>query len=147
MQRIKVTEPDAYLFTTTIPIAITDLNYGGHLGNDRLMSLTHEARHRFYRWLGFSEMNLGEGIGTMMVDAAIQYKAEGFAGDLLEVKVGIASFSRVGFDIVYRFYNQTSNRLLALVKTGIICYDYDNRAVGAVSIPFKKAIEQAQKLT
>ena len=44
MARIKLTLPERFPFTTTIPIRITDLNYGGHVGNDTVLALLHEAR-------------------------------------------------------------------------------------------------------
>jgi len=34
MQRIKIDLPEFFSFTTPIKIRITDLNYGGHVGND-----------------------------------------------------------------------------------------------------------------
>ncbi|MCU0364969.1 MAG: hypothetical protein MUE93_04775 [Ignavibacteriaceae bacterium] len=39
MPRIKIETPDKFIFSTEIPIRITDINYGGHLGNDSLLSI------------------------------------------------------------------------------------------------------------
>ncbi|MCW8811925.1 MAG: acyl-CoA thioesterase, partial [Chlorobium sp.] len=77
MARIKVELPEKFHFRTEIQIRITDINYGGHLGNDSLLSIIHEARLRFLNHLGYSESNV-EGIGIIMVDAGIQYKSEAF---------------------------------------------------------------------
>jgi len=46
MARIKIEIPDKFIYKTEIPIRITDINYGGHLGNDSLLSIIHEARVR-----------------------------------------------------------------------------------------------------
>ena len=59
-------------YETEIPIRISDVNYGGHLGNDAVLSLAHEARVRFLALRGFSEKDV-EGVGIMMVDAAVVY--------------------------------------------------------------------------
>ena len=77
MPRIKIELPEKFIYKTEIPIRITDINYGGHLGNDSLLSLIHEARVRLLHHLGYSESNV-EGAGIMMIDAGIQYKSEGF---------------------------------------------------------------------
>ncbi len=38
MNRIKLTMPASYSFSTEIAIRITDLNYGGHVGNDSFLT-------------------------------------------------------------------------------------------------------------
>ena len=42
MARIKLNMPENYLFRTEIPIRITDINYGAHVGNDSLLSIIHD---------------------------------------------------------------------------------------------------------
>jgi acyl-CoA thioester hydrolase len=131
MARIKLTPPESFPFRCTITIRITDLNYGGHVGNDTLLSLVHEARMRYLHSMGYTEMNLG-GAGLIMSDAAIEFKAELFWGEDLQAEVGPQELSRVGFDLFYRL-SKADGTLVALVKTGMICFDYAARKV--VSIP------------
>ena len=47
MARVKLQLPANFLFSTEIPIRISDINYGGHLGNDAVLSIVHEARIQF----------------------------------------------------------------------------------------------------
>ena len=47
MERIKINLPETFTFSTIIKIRITDINYGGHVGNDSFLSLVHEARLQF----------------------------------------------------------------------------------------------------
>ena len=56
MERIKVPLPDKYTFSTIITIRITDLNYGGHVGNDVFLSLILEARLQFLHHYDYSEL-------------------------------------------------------------------------------------------
>ncbi|MCH5718100.1 acyl-CoA thioesterase [Niabella hibiscisoli] len=60
MARIKVPLPPHFTFSTSIAIRITDVNYGGHVGNDAILSIIHEARLQFLKALGYSEMNIEE---------------------------------------------------------------------------------------
>ena len=46
MARIKLTLPENFNFSTNIEVRITDINYGGHLGNDSVLEIIHEARIR-----------------------------------------------------------------------------------------------------
>ena len=69
-----------------IPIRITDLNYGGHVGNDTILSLLHGARVQFLAHHGFKELEAA-GVGLIMSDVAIEFKNELFYGDTLIISV------------------------------------------------------------
>ena len=134
MARVKIDLPEKILFTTEIDVRITDLNYGGHVGNDSVLSLIHEARMRFLKSIGFKNEAEGPGgPGIIMADAAIVYKAEIFYGDRLKIDIGAGDFTRVGFDLYYRFISMESGKELVHAKTGIICYDYHARHI--VTVP------------
>lgn len=128
MARIKIETPDHFPFSTIIPIRITDLNYGGHVGNDTVLTLVHEARVQYLQSLGYRELDL-EGVGLIMADAALEFKAELFYGDQVKAEVAAAEFSRVGFDLVYRFTRMAAGKeqLAALAKTGMICINYQQK--------------------
>jgi len=130
MARIKIDLPSAFTFTTQIPVRISDINYGGHLGNDAVLAMLHEARLRFLQSYGYSELELA-GKGLIMADVAIEYKGEGFHGDLLTIQVAAQDFNKYGFDVVYQIANQ-ENRLIALAKTGMVCFDYNTRKVSSL---------------
>jgi len=130
MARIKIDLPSAFTFTTQIPVRISDINYGGHLGNDAVLAMLHEARLRFLQHYDYSELELA-GRSLIMADVAIEYKGEGFHGDLLTIRVAPQDFNKYGFDVVYQITNQ-ENRLIALAKTGMVCFDYNTRKVSSL---------------
>jgi len=122
MARIKLVMPEKYIFTTTIPVRITDLNYGNHLANDALLSIIHEARVQFLGDLGYSELDV-DGVGIIMGDVVIIYKTQAYYGDILQIEIAVADFSRKSCDFYYRI-TQSDNKIVALAKTAIIFYDY-----------------------
>ncbi len=134
MARVKIELPKEFIFKTEIPIRINDINYGGHLGNDAVLSIAHEARLRFLKQHNFTELDAG-GAGIIMVDAAIQYKAEGFYGDIIKVEIAVTDITEVGCDLVYRCTNKNTGTVIAIVKTGIVFYDYNRKKI--VSFPEK----------
>jgi acyl-CoA thioester hydrolase len=131
MARVKVPVPDLFSFSTLIPIRINDLNYGNHVGNDSILSLIHEARVQFLKHHQLSELHFG-GVGLIMADVAIEYKAELFYGDVLKVYVTANDFSAVGFDLVYRLVKNEEETVVAMAKTGMVCYDYANKKVAKI---------------
>lgn len=141
MPRIKVKIPDKIIFSTEIPVRISDINYGGHLGNDSLLSIIHEARVRFLNHLNYSEFNV-EGVGIIMIDSAVQYKSESFYGDELLVEIAVNDFTAIGCDFVYRITNKNTLKEIAVAKTGIVFFDYEKRKTAPVPPEFKKKIEE-----
>lgn len=138
MARVKISIPDSFRFQTTIPIRITDINYGGHVGNDSIVSLVHEARMQYLLSLGLTELDPG-GTGLIMADLAVEFKAESFYGDQIKVAVAATEFSRVGFDLIYQLSKQAGDKhvVVALVKTGMVCFDYNTKRVTSVPVNFK----------
>ena len=126
MPRVKVALPAAFSFATDIPVRITDLNYGAHLGNDALLSILHEARMQFLAHLGTVEFDPATKLGFIMADVAIEYKGEGFYGDVLRIQMAATEASKYGFDIVYWVQNQVGKDI-ARAKTGMLCFDYNTR--------------------
>lgn len=133
MARIRLEIPAGFNFTTSLPVRITDLNYGGHVGNDTILTLIHEARMQFLHQAGYTELDLG-GASLIMGDVAIEFKQELFYGDRLEVSVTASDFSRAGFDLYYKLEKPAGDQriLIALAKTGMVCFNYQLRKVVAV---------------
>ncbi|SIT90171.1 acyl-CoA thioesterase [Pontibacter indicus] len=139
MPRIKVAIPDHVSFETAIPVRITDLNYGAHLGNDALLSILHEARLQLLKHFGYTELDLG-GASLIMADVAIEYKGEGFYGDVLTLKLAFDDVHKYGFDITYHVLNQNGKEV-ARAKTGMLCFNYQERKLMALPNEVKARIE------
>lgn len=140
MARIKLGLPEKFHFSTDISVRIGDINYGGHLGNDAVLSIIHEARMRFLKNLGFSELDCG-GPGLIMSDAAIVFKSESFYGDIISVSVGVDEFNPMGCDIYYQLLNKENGKEIARAKTGIVFFDYEKRKPEKVPEKFKGHFE------
>lgn len=133
MARIKLDHPSAYAFETYLPLRITDVNYGGHVGNDTVLTLLHEARVQFLAHVGLAELN-SNGIGFIMSDVAIEFKKELFYGNKLKASMVALDFSRVGFDIFYKLeiVDEAATHIAVLAKTGMICYNYELKKIAAL---------------
>ncbi|MBN1448359.1 MAG: thioesterase family protein [Bacteroidetes bacterium] len=123
MARIKFSLPEAFPFATDIRVRVTDANYAGHLGNDSVLSLVHEARDRCLRSYGFTELNVA-GASIIMSDAAIMYRSEAYPGETLRVEVAVGDVHRKGCDFFYRCTCIDDGREVARVKTGVVFYNF-----------------------
>ena len=139
MPRVKLEEQPTYEFTYTVTVRVTDLNYGNHLANDAIIGLISEARVQLLRELGLSEFDLGDGqTGLILADLVVNYQAEGFLFDSLQIDSHVGDISRKSFRIFHRITKE--EQPVALAETGIITFNYAERQ--AVSIPeaFLKAV-------
>lgn len=135
MSRVKIDLPEKfYDLTIKIPVRITDINYGDHVGNDSLVSIIHEARMQFLQHHGFTtELDI-EGIGLIMSDLIVEFKNESFYKDIIEVKIGAGEISKVSFELFYTLISVRDNEevLIANAKTTMLCYNYDLKKVTAI---------------
>lgn len=125
MARIHFEIPDDFMFETNLKARIYDINYGNHLGNDRMVSLIHEARVEFFHSLGFEELKI-EGTGILISDLAVIYKAEVFYGTSLKFQISVGDFNKYGCDIFYRIIDSDDGKLIATAKTGIVFRDKES---------------------
>ncbi len=141
MARIKLELPEVFIFSTALSVRVTDLNYGGHVGNDSILSIAQEARLRFIQYLGFKdEVSIVDTIGIVVADAAVVYKSEAFYHDELAIKIGVDDFNKYGFDMYYEITNAQSGNEVARVKTGIVCLDYESRKLALMPEVLKKVL-------
>jgi acyl-CoA thioesterase FadM len=134
MSRVKISMPDRFSFSTIIPVRITDINYGGHVGNDTILSILHEARAQYFIANGFTELNLG-GVGVIMSDAAIEFKAEAFYGEQIAASVTATEFSKVSFELYYKLEKKSPDGkmiAIAFAKTAMVCYDYTQKKIAMI---------------
>lgn len=135
MPRIKIDLPERFVFSTEIPIYIGHINYGNHLDNSALLSLVSEARVRFLKAFGYSEMDV-EGVGVIVADAAVQYRSEAFHGEVMVFDMVANDFNKYGFDLVWRISDKASGREVARGKHGMMCFDYSIRKPALVPEAF-----------
>ena len=130
MARIKLLIPEQKIFSTEIAVRITDLNYGNHVGNDAFVRILHEARVQWLTSKNYTELNI-EGASLIMADLAVEYKGESFYGDLLIIEIAVGEISKAGFELYYIIHvnRNANNILIAKAKTGMVCYNYEEKKV------------------
>lgn len=138
MSRIKINLPGKFIFSTDINLRISDINYGGHLGHDTVLSLSHEARVRLLSKHNFTEINI-DGAGLIMADVGAIYKSESFYGDIVKISIGTGDHGKRSFEFIYLLENKTTSKEIARVKTGLVFFDYENRKTVNMPEVFKNA--------
>jgi len=131
-----------YPHTTELAIRVSDLNYGAHLGYDRILTLAHEARVQIFSQWQVTELNLGDGrTGLVAADAGVNYVGEGFLGDVLEVGTLAVEIGPVTFRLAHRFFNRKTGAGIAFAEIGFVAFDYDRRSPGRLPETFTRLLQ------
>lgn len=136
MPRVKLKLPETFHFSTEIPVRISDVNYGGHVGNDSILTVIHEARVKFLGKYGYSELDI-EGLGMIMADATIQYRSQISYGDTLIIEIAINEFTRYGCTFNYKLTSLNTGKEAALATTTISFFDYEKKKVASTPKKFR----------
>ncbi len=144
MARVKIQFPNQNpLFTAEIKVRVSDLNYANHVGNDAVLSMIHEARMMTLNNMGCTELDAG-GHGMIMADVMIAYKTETFYGDVLQIAVYSDEISNSSFALLYKITTSRKGKVVTVAdaKTGMVCYDYEQRKIVPISDKLKAGLSE-----
>lgn len=141
MPKVKVEEHAAYPFSVELEVRVGDLNYGAHLGYDRILGLAHQARLVLFESLGVDEMDLGDDrTGVVAMDVAATYLSEAFVHDRLVFEIKPVEIGRVGFRLAHRVVNLKTGKKVALIDIGFVGFDYDKRRPAGLPETFRNGL-------
>jgi acyl-CoA thioesterase FadM len=141
MLEVRPPEPPAAPFRARYAVRVGDINYGGHMGNDKYLLLFHDARLAFLASLGASEKDIGGGIGLIMSEAQVRFRAEVFLGDELEVSVRPRDVQASRFALDYEVTRVGDGAAVASGLTAMAAFDYAQRRVARLPAPFQAALQ------
>ena len=135
MARIKIALPEKFPFSTEVPLYIQHINYGHHLDNAAMLMLVAEARVRFFKHFGWTELDV-DGAGVIVADVAAQYRSEAFHGETMVIQFAAGDFHEHGCDLLWQLNDKASGREVARGKHGIVFFDYTTRSKVKVPAAF-----------
>lgn len=133
MAKNKITIPTPVCFTTEIVAKKEDINYGGHVGNERFLLFAQETRMQFLKTLGCSELKFGP-YGLILAEAHVEYMSELFLGECIEIQLSINTPSRAAFECYYQIKTNREGKTVAAanIRTNMVCFDYNERKVKSI---------------
>jgi YbgC/YbaW family acyl-CoA thioester hydrolase len=134
---------EGFRFTMLYAVRVADVNYGGHVANSAVLNFFQDARIGFLSELGgYSELDLGNACGVILPEAHVNYLAEMFLGDQLEIGARISRISRSSFVMEYRI--ERGGEGMAEGWTSLVCFDYQARRPRRLPEAFRKAVESKE---
>jgi acyl-CoA thioester hydrolase len=139
MSRQKVMFAHKLPFRTTLSVRVSDLNYGGHLGNDAILGMIQEARIQLLNQFTYTETNL-DGVSLIMTDVHINYLGEAFLGDNLEFRLGTSDVKDRSFDMLIEIHRLADAKIIAKARTSFTAFDYTKHSKSRFSEAVQKKL-------
>lgn len=129
------------MFSIKYKIKEEDINYGGHVGNERALVFFQMVRIKFFESLGLSELNIGDGIGVIQRNSYVEYNKELFLDDEITIKITKIELEKTKFNFHYEIYNQ-KGKLAINGSTLLLAYNYEEKRLKKVPEIFREKIEE-----
>ncbi len=137
---VRLKEQETYEYEYEKIVQVGDINYGGHLGNDALVRILHEARINMLHSMGFTELDLGDGeTGIIMAELVVNFKAESFMMDRISVFCHVGEISNISFRMYYKVTDE--DKLIAIAETEIVSFNYTKKQIADVPTAFINALK------
>ena len=132
-----MTTPFTADHTSRLTVRIGDINYGGHLGHDRLITLLHQARIELLHALGATETDCF-GAGLIMRHLTCDYRGEAFLNDTLDIAMRVDNLRNAAYTLQYSVTCQ--GRPIATAAVEMVAFDYQARKITALPPAFTAAL-------
>ncbi|GLI57086.1 esterase [Propionigenium maris DSM 9537] len=130
------------MFVEEYKVTVGDINYGGHMGNERALVAFHQGRIAWLNSMGYSELNIGEGIGIIQRESKVEYLKEAFMGDILSVRIADVILKRSSFRIKYEIKNQR-DEVIIIGDTLMIAFDSQRKKIVSLPKEFREKVERS----
>jgi acyl-CoA thioesterase FadM len=133
MERVRLKIPPKNpIFKTKLVVQIGDLNYGNHVGNDRILLYAHEVRQQFFDSIEQSELSFF-GSAVIMSDSTCVYKSQAFWKDQIEAELYLDEITPTSMRLFYRLINNKNKNDIALIQTTLVFFNYDTNKVSPIN--------------
>ncbi|MGL4568262.1 MAG: acyl-CoA thioesterase [Fusobacteriaceae bacterium] len=129
------------MFVTEYKVTVRDINYGGHMGNEVPLLLFQQVRIDFLKSYSLSEVDIGDGIGTIQRESHVKYNREVFLGDKLKISIDKIEIEKLSLKFYYTVYNELEVNVVE-GATLMLAYNYKLKKVSKVPESFRKIIEK-----
>ncbi|MGL4393531.1 MAG: acyl-CoA thioesterase [Fusobacteriaceae bacterium] len=129
------------MFKTEYKVVISDINYGGHMGNQIPLVLFHQARLEFLKSHGLYELNIGDNVGTLQRESWVKYNREIFFGEKLILEIKNIEIEKLIAVFTFNVINE-KNECAIEGTTTMIGYNHEIKKVARIPESFKNLVEK-----
>ncbi|MDR1832435.1 MAG: hypothetical protein LBQ97_06880 [Fusobacteriaceae bacterium] len=118
-----------------------DLNFIGHVGTDRVLYLFREAWRLFLDKLGYTETDIGGGVGMIQKAFYMESDKEILAGEIISVNIDGFEGERTAFTLYYSITTESGPAFTGYMK--LQAFDCKARKFRRVPVSFLRRVRGA----
>lgn len=118
------------MYETEYKVIVSDINYGGHMGNERALIIFQQTRMEWLNSIGYDETNI-EGKGMIQLESHVYYLKEIFLGKILRCRITNIEPEKITFNINYEIINQKGETAIK-GSTKMAVFDYEKKRVSRI---------------
>lgn len=123
-------------------VTVGDINFAGHMGNERPLVIFQETRAQFFDYIGYSERDIGENKGIIMVKSGVDYNKEVFHRDSLVIETWVSELEDKKFTFRYEAVRESDSTLVFNGFSIFLSFDYKSKKVTQTPLEFAKALKR-----
>lgn len=128
------------MFKFSYKIKEEDINMGNHVGNERALLFFQYARTEFLRQFNLSQLNLGDNIGLIQLNAYIEYRKQLFLNQ--DIEISIDSIKVDNLKLIFNYKVTFEDKLAISGYTTMSCYDYSLQKVRKIPESFLEILKR-----
>ena len=121
-------------------VIVSDINYGGHMGNERALIIFQQTRMEWLTSIGYDEADI-EGKGMIQLESHVYYMKEVFMGENLRCRITGIEPERITFNINYEIINEADETAIK-GTTKMAVFDYEKKRVSRIPKEFAEKIKE-----
>ncbi len=129
------------MFQSIYKIQQEDMNIGKHVGNEKSLLFFEKVRKDWLKSHGYSELDLGEGLGMIQRSAFVEYKKQLFLENTITIEITKIEIEKLFFIFFYQIWNE-KGELCIEGNTRMLAYDYQKQKVRKVPNEFIEKIKE-----
>ena len=126
------------MFEINYKVIVSDINYGGHMGNERALILFQQVRMDWLNSIGYDEADI-EGKGLIQLESHVYYLKEIFLGENLICRIKNVILEKITFVIEYEIINE-KNEVAINGSTKMAIFDYERKRLSRIPKEFIEKI-------
>lgn len=128
------------MFEYIYKIKKEDINEGNHSGNERALLFFQWARDKFLEQYNLSQLNIGDNIGLIQINAYVEYRNQLFLND--EIKIKILKIEIESLKLKFYYEIKKDEKVVIEGYTTLTCYDYNLQKVRKIPESFIQIVKK-----
>lgn len=129
------------MFEYIYKIKKEDINEGNHTGNERALLFFQWTRDKFLEQYNLSQLNIGNNIGLIQINAYVEYRNQLFLND--EVKIRILKIEIESLKLKFYYEIKKDKKIVIEGYTTLTSYDYTLQKVRKIPESFMKIVKNS----